>query len=84
MDVHSNVVAMGSKVLLVDPYDSPLWEIDVKKTLHAEIEAELASRQRLGDVSSNGDYPERCRLIRASADIRRSISGRRISIYFFG
>ena len=40
MDAHPNVVAMGSKVLLVDPHDSPLWEIDVK-TVHADIESEL-------------------------------------------
>lgn len=40
MDAHPNVVAMGSKVLLVDPYDSPLWEIDVKMS-HAQIEADL-------------------------------------------
>jgi glycosyltransferase involved in cell wall biosynthesis len=40
MDEQPNVVAMGSKVLLVDPHDSPLWEIDVK-TAHADIETEL-------------------------------------------
>lgn len=40
MDEHPDVVALGSKVLLVDPFNSPLWEIDVKLE-HREIEAEL-------------------------------------------
>jgi glycosyltransferase involved in cell wall biosynthesis len=40
MDQHPEVVALGSKVMLVDPYDSPLWEIEVK-TDHKEIDAEL-------------------------------------------
>ncbi len=40
MDQHPDVVALGSKVLLVDPYNSPLWEIEVK-TQHDEIDAEL-------------------------------------------
>lgn len=33
-------VAVGSRVMLVDPYGSPLWEIDIHTT-HDEIEAEL-------------------------------------------
>jgi glycosyltransferase involved in cell wall biosynthesis len=40
MDGHADVVALGSKVLLVDPHNSPLWEIEVK-TEHKEIDAEL-------------------------------------------
>jgi glycosyltransferase involved in cell wall biosynthesis len=40
MDAHPDVVALGSKVLLVDPYNSPLWEIEVK-TEHRDIDAEL-------------------------------------------
>jgi glycosyltransferase involved in cell wall biosynthesis len=40
MDDHPDVVALGSKVLLVDPHNSPLWEIDVK-TKHQDIDAEL-------------------------------------------
>ena len=40
LDANPTVVAMGSKVLLVDPHDSPLWEIDVKTT-HSDIESDL-------------------------------------------
>jgi glycosyltransferase involved in cell wall biosynthesis len=40
MDSHPEVVALGSKVMLVDPYNSPLWEIEVK-TEHQEIDKEL-------------------------------------------
>ena len=42
MDGHPDVVALGSKVMLVDPYNSPLWEIEVK-TEHKDIDAELMS-----------------------------------------
>jgi len=40
MEEHPDVVALGSKVMLVDPFNSPLWEIDVKLE-HQDIEAEL-------------------------------------------
>jgi glycosyltransferase involved in cell wall biosynthesis len=40
LDSHPEVVALGTKVILVDPYDSPLWEIDVKVD-HVQIEDEL-------------------------------------------
>ena len=40
MDAHAEVVALGSKVMLVDPYNSPLWEIEVR-TEHKDIDAEL-------------------------------------------
>ena len=40
LDENPDIIAVGSKVLLVDPYDSPLWEIDVKLE-HGQIEEEL-------------------------------------------
>lgn len=40
MDQHPECMALGAKVMLVDPYGSDLWEIDVK-TDHEEIEADL-------------------------------------------
>jgi hypothetical protein len=40
LEQHPDVIAVGSKVLLVDPYNSPLWEIDVHSD-HAAIEKEL-------------------------------------------
>ena len=40
MDQHPECLALGAAVMLVDPYGSTLWEIDIK-TEHAQIEAEL-------------------------------------------
>jgi glycosyltransferase involved in cell wall biosynthesis len=40
LDANPEIVALGSKVVLVDPYASPLWEIDVKLE-HGQIEEEL-------------------------------------------
>jgi glycosyltransferase involved in cell wall biosynthesis len=40
LDLHPQCVAVGSKVTLVDPYGSPLWDIEVK-TEHEQIESEL-------------------------------------------
>lgn len=40
LEQNPEVIAVGSKVLLVDPYNSPLWEIDVRAE-HAGIENEL-------------------------------------------
>ena len=40
LDAHPDVVAVGSRLLLIDPYGSPLYESDQKLT-HAEIDAEL-------------------------------------------
>ena len=37
---HPECLALGTRVMLVDPYGSPLWEIDIH-TAHEEIEAEL-------------------------------------------
>jgi glycosyltransferase involved in cell wall biosynthesis len=40
LDNHPECVALGTRVMLVDPYGSPLWEIDIR-TAHEEIEDEL-------------------------------------------
>lgn len=40
MDEHPECVAVGSQVTLVDPFNSTLWNIEVK-TEHDQIEAEL-------------------------------------------
>jgi len=40
LDQHPECVALGSRVMLVDPYGSPLWEVEVK-TEHEQIEADL-------------------------------------------
>jgi glycosyltransferase involved in cell wall biosynthesis len=40
LDAHPDYVAVGSKVMLTDPYDSSLWEIDVQSE-HEEIDKDL-------------------------------------------
>lgn len=40
LDEHPDCVLVGSKVTLVDPYNSTLWDVDVKAG-HEEIEVEL-------------------------------------------
>ncbi|HSZ55055.1 MAG TPA: glycosyltransferase [Tepidisphaeraceae bacterium] len=40
LDANPDVVALGTKIILVDPYASPLWEIEVHSE-HARIEEEM-------------------------------------------
>lgn len=40
LDDHPDCVALGTRVMLVDPYGSPLWEIDIHTT-HEEIDDAL-------------------------------------------
>lgn len=40
LDANPEVVALGTKIILVDPYASPLWEIDIHCE-HARIEEEM-------------------------------------------
>jgi len=51
LDEYPKCVAVGSAVMLVDPYNSTLWKIDVK-TQHADIDADLLT-QWLGAVPSH-------------------------------